>query len=46
MIDLNEKEVELVSGGTVVPGYPANDPGLSDPLENQNPWKPGVHYAY
>lgn len=44
IIELDEKAVELVSGGVDVPGYPSAPPGGNNPLENQSPWKNGIYY--
>lgn len=33
MIDLNEQEIEFISGGVDVSGYPSADPNESDPLK-------------
>jgi len=41
MIDLNEQEIDFISGGVDIDGYPSSDPDLTNPLK-----KPGPYNAY
>ncbi len=43
MIVMSEQEIELVSGGADLPGYP--EPPRDNPLNPGNPWYPDVEVA-